>query len=231
MFGRTTAWRWFAWFAGLAAAFHTLHAVGLLPVDESSQTRHLIFVGINLGGAWYALRRPRWLLPAYVVLVAQQTMGHGGRALRWWHESGRVDVISVSVLAVLYTGLALLVRDASDRSPFVKRFARGAFSSRPNWLANAESYRLSNVSRSICGTDNDPSARARSAHSTSTSSPLQTSARYFVQNTILPHPLTGFVNCAGACSAVYTSIPAISSGRMNESMSRVVRLIIAMPLK
>ena len=107
--------------SGCSATFHALAATGWIAVDVASPVRHLVFVAINAGVGWYVIKRPLWLLPAYVVLVVQQTHGHGGRALRWWVNEGRVDVLSGAVLLALYGGLVLLVLDARDRSPTIRR--------------------------------------------------------------------------------------------------------------
>ncbi len=106
--------------SGCAATFHALAANGWIAHDGSSPVRHVVFVAINVGVGWYAIRRPLWLLPAFLVLVVQQTHGHGGRALRWWVSEGRVDVVSVAVLCALYGALVLLILDARDRSPLVR---------------------------------------------------------------------------------------------------------------
>ena len=102
------------------AIYHAIAAVGGSTSDGSSPGRHAVFVAINLASAWYSLRRPLWGLPLYGALVAQQTQGHGGRAIRLWAE-GTVDWSSIVVLLALYVGLALLVLDARDRYPRVRR--------------------------------------------------------------------------------------------------------------
>lgn len=50
-----------------------------------------------------------------------KVVSHGGRMLRWWTIEGREDVISIITLAFLVVALVALVRDARDRSPFVRR--------------------------------------------------------------------------------------------------------------
>jgi hypothetical protein len=103
-----------------AAIYHAMAAMGGSSSDGSSPGRHAVFVAINLGSAWYSLRRPLWGLPLYGALVVQQTQGHGSRAMRLWAE-GAVDWISIGVLVALYLGLVMLVLDARDRYPRVRR--------------------------------------------------------------------------------------------------------------
>ena len=104
-----------------AAVYHMVGAAGQLSSDASPPWRHTVFVGIDLLGAWYLVRRPLMLLPAFVLLVCQQYLSHGGRALRWWTESARIDTLSIGTLVMLTVALVLLLVDARDRSPLVRR--------------------------------------------------------------------------------------------------------------
>jgi hypothetical protein len=113
----------------IAACYHVLGVGGWIDRD-SSAARHATFVLISIAGAWYVRRRPLWVLPFFLLLVAQQTASHGGHAMKWWTDAHRVDVISLATLLVLYTCAVLLVLDARDRSTLVRRlvcpFAAGA---------------------------------------------------------------------------------------------------------
>ena len=105
----------------LVAVYHGLAALGMVAGNGSPPERHAVFVVICLGSALYLLRRPLWGLPLYGVLVVQQTQGHGARAIHLWAD-GVVDWVSVVLLMALYAGLVLLVLDARDRFPRVRRF-------------------------------------------------------------------------------------------------------------
>ncbi len=99
----------------IGAGYH-LFAVISPGFDLSgSPLRHLLFVGIDLLTAWYMLRRPLWLLPAFLLLVGQQSRAHGGRLWRWWQEGRGVDWRSVLVVSVLALAVALVLWDASMR--------------------------------------------------------------------------------------------------------------------
>lgn len=114
--------------AALAGAYHLLAACGIavLP-DDASVERHLAFVAICAVAVWYFMRRPLWGAPLLLTLVVQQTSSHGGRLVRWAGE-GRFDALSLVVLAVLYAATVLVLLDARDRSPRVRRILcpRGA---------------------------------------------------------------------------------------------------------
>jgi hypothetical protein len=99
------------WGALGIAGYHALGALGVLVHDGASPTRHAVFVGICLVGAWALRARPRWLLPAAACLVVQQTLSHGGRAWRWWSAQHRIDGASIVLLVALYVGLWLLGRE------------------------------------------------------------------------------------------------------------------------
>ena len=92
-----------------------------LPHDASPMWRHAIFAGIDSIGIWYFLKRPVALLPVFILVVAQQFVSHGHRAILWWIRDGRIDTISIITLTALSMALPLLVLDARDRSPRVRR--------------------------------------------------------------------------------------------------------------
>ena len=104
-----------------AAAYHLAGTLGLLAGDTTPQWRHALFIAIDLVGVWYLLRRPLPLLPLFAILVGQQFVSHGGRAIRWWFASARVDAISIGTLVALSIAFVLLILDARDRSPLVRR--------------------------------------------------------------------------------------------------------------
>ena len=104
-----------------AALYHVFGALGMLRGEATPIGRHTRFVVIDTVAAWYLLRRPIVLLPAFTCLVGQQCVSHGARALRWWHESARIDALSIGTLVTLSVALALLVLDARDRSTLVRR--------------------------------------------------------------------------------------------------------------
>ena len=107
--------------SAFAAAYHVAAVFGALPDDASPVWRHAIFVGIDSIGIWYLLKRPVALLPVFLLVVAQQSVSHGQRAILWWIRDGRIDMISIITLSALSVALPLLVLDARDRSPRVRR--------------------------------------------------------------------------------------------------------------
>ena len=104
-----------------AAGYHVVGALGWLRGDATPVWRHTLFIGIDCIGVWYLLRRPLAWLPLFVVLVGQQYVSHGGRAIRWWSASARIDTVSIGTLLALTVALALLLLDARDRSMLVRR--------------------------------------------------------------------------------------------------------------
>jgi hypothetical protein len=104
-----------------AAAYHVAGALGQLTGDATPRWRHALFIAIDLVGAWYLVRRPLPLLPVFALLVGQQFVSHGGRAIRWWVQSARVDTISIGTLVALSIAFVLLILDARDRSSLVRR--------------------------------------------------------------------------------------------------------------
>lgn len=107
--------------SAVAASYHVAGLLGQLSGDTTPHWRHALFIVIDGVGVWYLLRRPLPLLPIFGVLVGQQFVSHGGRAIRWWGASGRVDAISIGTLVALSIAFVLLILDARDRSPRVRR--------------------------------------------------------------------------------------------------------------
>jgi hypothetical protein len=99
---------------GIPFAFGAIHHVLAIASpsaqDQSSATRHLVFVGINLFfGAAFA-SRTRWILFPALLLAGQQIYSHGGGFLEA-RRAGVFDGESFAVLCflplVLVTALAL----------------------------------------------------------------------------------------------------------------------------
>jgi hypothetical protein len=109
-----------SWFAALAAAFAftaLFHlAAILLPslAPGSSASRHAAFVAINTGVVAGLLRRPPWFVWSFAVLTAQQLYSHGLDVWRAWSGAGRIDWMSLAVLAIMLLTMGTLVRCTGD---------------------------------------------------------------------------------------------------------------------
>jgi hypothetical protein len=99
----------------LAASWHALAATGVLRSVEGVIWRHWLFVGIDIMVAGYFLKRPLWILPIFAILVVQQTVSHGARAIRIWRDAEQVDWLSIVDLAGIFLAFALLIIDARAR--------------------------------------------------------------------------------------------------------------------
>lgn len=99
--------RWVSPLFGCAALFHLTRVVMPTPGDPSSSTRHLAFVFINVAGAIAVLRRPPWLVYAFVPLLVQQLYSHG-RSAYLACGRGEVDFASLGVLLVMPVTFAAL---------------------------------------------------------------------------------------------------------------------------
>jgi hypothetical protein len=99
----------------LAASWHALAATGVLRSVEGVIWRHWLFVGIDIIVAGYFVKRPLWVLPLFAILVVQQSISHGARAIRIWQDSDHVDWLSIVDLTGIFMALALLIMDARAR--------------------------------------------------------------------------------------------------------------------
>ena len=66
-----------------------------------SDAFHFAFAAINSLFAFLFLRRPRWLVYAFVVLMLEQFYSHGGAALHSLKATGQISLRDASVLVFL----------------------------------------------------------------------------------------------------------------------------------
>ena len=102
-----------------AATYHTVAiAVPTLGIPGATW-RHALFAALGAAAAWSlarpSVRRRPWILPAFTAFTAQQLYSHGGRALTWWRTGRGVDWMSLGVLLVMISVLAILTREAAER--------------------------------------------------------------------------------------------------------------------
>jgi hypothetical protein len=99
-------------FAGFACLTGAYHLVGVFyKVDESPFWRHLIFVGINIFCVYGFLKRPKYFLYFVALLFIQQCYSHGTDIVNLWHQTKKIDWISVFDLLFLLLGLICLIED------------------------------------------------------------------------------------------------------------------------
>src|ERR1700722_19303821 len=92
------------------AAFHGAAVLAPSLAPSSSAFRPALFVVVNAVVAVGLLRRPPWFVWPFSILTAQQLYSHGRDLWLTWSGEGRVDWMSLAVLAVMPLTLAMLVR-------------------------------------------------------------------------------------------------------------------------
>ncbi|HMA92261.1 MAG TPA: hypothetical protein VKP30_06225 [Polyangiaceae bacterium] len=103
-----------ACFAAIASLYHLAAVVGLRH-GESPWWRHTLFFVVDLALGWGFWNRPRWFVWCFALLCVQQLHSHGQRALDW-ARAGRVDWISLLVIASIPIALWALVRDGQAQT-------------------------------------------------------------------------------------------------------------------
>ena len=83
--------------------------------------RHLAWVAIFTTLAWLLLRRPKWLLLPYTVMVVQQFNGHGHNIWRLWTQSGLVSWVEVGLLAGYIVIGVMLIVDLRERQSLLRQ--------------------------------------------------------------------------------------------------------------
>jgi hypothetical protein len=94
-----------------AALFHAAAIVMPTLGASSPAWRHALFSLINGVCAYGFVRRPRWFVLAFGVLVVQQLWSHGNEAWSVWHGFHQIDWVSLAVTLVMPFALGLLLRE------------------------------------------------------------------------------------------------------------------------
>lgn len=91
------------------------HAIGIFyAVNSSPPLRHLVFVVVCLVCCYGFLKRPKYFIYFFFVLLVQQLYSHGWSLLfHWFH--GKIDWISLLLLIILPALFYLLARDAKNK--------------------------------------------------------------------------------------------------------------------
>jgi hypothetical protein len=96
-------------FAGLAVITSTYHTVALFcKVNESGFWRNLVFVIIGIFCIYGFLKRPKYFIYFYIILLIQQYYSHGRHLINSLTTEHRIHWISLMVLVFMPLGLIYL---------------------------------------------------------------------------------------------------------------------------
>jgi hypothetical protein len=94
---------------GIAALYHT---TGIFyTVNSSPAWRHGLFIVINLICIYGLMKRPRWFIWFFFLLLLQQLYSHGSDIIGHWKLEHRIDWISMVVIILMPLIFILLVSD------------------------------------------------------------------------------------------------------------------------
>ena len=99
----------FAMLFGITTVYHLIAV--FFKINDSTQLRNLIFVGINIICIYGILKRPKWFVFFFATLFVQQCYSHGTDLYKIWMEKGKIDWISILDLVMLPTILFFLIED------------------------------------------------------------------------------------------------------------------------
>jgi hypothetical protein len=99
-------------YVGLCFLVGCFHLIGIFyPINSSPAWRHALFVGINLFCAYGFLKRPRFFVYLFFLLLLQQIYSHGGDAIAIWNQQQIINWIDVAVVLLTFAAFVLLVID------------------------------------------------------------------------------------------------------------------------
>jgi len=103
----------FAFFFLITAVYHF---AGLFyPVNDAPKWRHALFVGINLLCIYGMLKRPKWFMYFFFVLLVQQLNGHGASLMDYWNKNHSISWIDLSVVLTAPLMFLMLAYDWQDK--------------------------------------------------------------------------------------------------------------------
>lgn len=105
----------FAMFFGIAAIYHCAGFIKPSLVPYSPHWRHGLFIVINITGIWLMLSRPSWLVFPFVAITIQQIYSHGRRIIEWANNN-KIDWISIAVIVLLPTILAMIIHEQKQKN-------------------------------------------------------------------------------------------------------------------
>lgn len=99
----------------IVAGLYHLHGALRSMADPALATFHAAFVVIDPVTAFLLLRRPDWFRYAFAVFTLQQIYSHGLQAWTAWRAASEVDYVSLVVIVLMPSLLALLICDGAMR--------------------------------------------------------------------------------------------------------------------
>jgi len=98
----------------MVAAYHFVEI--FYPIDPAPPWRHMIFVGISLFCCYGLVKRPKYFVYCFFVLLLQQFYSHGNYLLSQWYDFNKIDWISAVLLPFLLIIFFNLIMDLKTRS-------------------------------------------------------------------------------------------------------------------
>jgi hypothetical protein len=99
-------------FAVLTLIAATYHFTGIFyKINNSPVWRHALFVVIDLFCVYGFLKRPRYFIYLYSILIIQQYYSHGQHLINLWNLEHKIHWISLAVLVLIPIGWICLLAD------------------------------------------------------------------------------------------------------------------------
>jgi hypothetical protein len=93
------------------------HLVGIFyPINASPSWRHFVFVGICLVCVYGFIKRPKFFVYFFFVLLVQQFISHGQSLKTQWFDYNEIDWISLLLLIFMPFLLVSLFIDSKSKS-------------------------------------------------------------------------------------------------------------------
>lgn len=106
-------------FAG-AAIYHFIAV--FITINDLPLSRQFIFILIDLAIAYGLLKRPKYFIYVFIILLVQQYYTHGFKLMEEWNNFKKIDYVSLLVLCVLPFILFFLLKDYHQKKKELSSF-------------------------------------------------------------------------------------------------------------
>ncbi len=97
-----------AFFALLAALYHVAAFVQV--IDNSPSWRHSVFIGISTICIYGLIKRPKWFIWFFGILMVQQLYSHGSHLLMLLKEN-KFNLVDAAIVFIMPLVFILLLRE------------------------------------------------------------------------------------------------------------------------
>ena len=99
----------------IGAAIYHLVAVFRPGTNAEPLSRNILFIFINLVGAWGIIKRPKWFIYFFFIWMLQQLYTHGSEVWQGWNQDNKIYWLMATPLFVMPLAFVFLLLERKGR--------------------------------------------------------------------------------------------------------------------